>query len=201
VTTHAAPDEPRFETCRIRRWRGYTSSTFYACAETGEVLAESSPFRWRKDAPPPETAAARAAYDDVVARLIRAGWSLASSESAEWFATVFTRPRASGLAEAAPPAETVLRLAAAEPVEDLFRVDGNGLEPEGDEVPAAEPPVAVPAARGPLLPVVRPPAPAVRDLRRERPSALAAAAVALAAWAAMIVTARRSRNGRRPRPY
>jgi hypothetical protein len=82
-----------FEWCEIRRWRGYVTSTFYAVTATGAVIAESSPFRWRKAAaPPPETPAARAAYDALVAALAAAGWKIADeAPDGSWYGTRFTR--------------------------------------------------------------------------------------------------------------
>jgi hypothetical protein len=80
------------ETCRIRRWRGYVTSSFYAESDAGEVLAESTSFRWWRVKPPPETPEARAAYDTLVSELQAEGWTEAASDSAHWFGTVFIRP-------------------------------------------------------------------------------------------------------------
>ena len=81
------------ETCRIRRWRGYVTSSFYAESETGEVLAESTTFRWWRQTPPPETPETRAAYDALVGALVAEGWTEATSRSAHWFGAEFVRPR------------------------------------------------------------------------------------------------------------
>jgi hypothetical protein len=81
----AAPREIR--TCRVERWRGYVTSRFYVLSDDGAVL-ESKPFRWRKDAPPPESKKARAAYDDLVARLEAEGWSRLDQDRL-WYATTF----------------------------------------------------------------------------------------------------------------
>ena len=78
---------------RIERWRGYRSSTFYA--RVGDSLLESRSFRWSKADPPPETAAARAAYDELVARLQAAGWEPVAGGGL-WYETGFVRPVSEG---------------------------------------------------------------------------------------------------------
>jgi hypothetical protein len=81
------------ETCRIRRWHGYVTSSFYAESDAGEVLVESTAFRWwRKKTPPPETPETRAAYDALMDALVAAGWTEETSRSAHWFDAVFVRP-------------------------------------------------------------------------------------------------------------
>ncbi len=76
------------EYCRIERWRGYFSSSFYV--RLPDETVESKSFRWRRQAPPPEDGPARAAYDELVARLERAGWTR-YAEGPDWFATTFSR--------------------------------------------------------------------------------------------------------------
>jgi len=76
------------EYCRIERWRGYFSSSFYV--HLPDQTLESPSFRWRRQAPPPESGPARAAYDELVSRIERAGWSR-HADGPDWFATTFTR--------------------------------------------------------------------------------------------------------------
>ena len=76
------------EYCRIERWRGYFSSSFYV--HLPDQTLESQSFRWRREAPPSDGGPARAAYDELVSRLEGAGWTR-HSEGADWFATTFTR--------------------------------------------------------------------------------------------------------------
>ena len=83
------PSIERLSRCRIERWRGYVSSSFYALTETGEVF-ESPTYRWRRAAPPPENGAARAAYDSLVERLVAEGWE-PETTGPTWYATTFVR--------------------------------------------------------------------------------------------------------------
>ena len=76
------------EYCRIERWRGYFSSSFYV--HLPDQTLESQSFRWRRQAPPPESGSARAAYDELVSRIERAGWKR-HADGVDWFATTFTR--------------------------------------------------------------------------------------------------------------
>lgn len=79
----------RAEYCRIERWRGYLSSSFFVRLPD-RTLVESRSFRWRQQAPPPDGGAARAAYDELVGRLENAGWAR-HADGASWFATTFAR--------------------------------------------------------------------------------------------------------------
>lgn len=79
----------RFSRCRVERWLGYVSSSFYALTDTGEVF-ESPTYRWRRAAPPPEDGAARAAYDSLVERLLAEGWE-PEATGQTWYATSFVR--------------------------------------------------------------------------------------------------------------
>jgi hypothetical protein len=76
------------EYCRIERWRGYFSSSFYV--HLPDQTLESQSFRWRRQAPPPESGSARAAYDELVSRIERAGWKH-HADGVDWFATTYTR--------------------------------------------------------------------------------------------------------------
>jgi hypothetical protein len=76
------------EYCRIERWRGYFSSSFYV--QLPDQTLESRSFRWRRQAPPPDSGPARAAYDELVSRIESAGWTR-HSDGTDWFATTFTR--------------------------------------------------------------------------------------------------------------
>jgi hypothetical protein len=79
----------RPEFCRIERWRGYFASTFFVRLPD-HTLLESRSFRWRHAEPPPDHGPARAAYDELVGRLERAGWTR-DVAGAAWYATTFTR--------------------------------------------------------------------------------------------------------------
>src|SRR4051794_3531616 len=79
----------RAEYCRIERWRGYFSSSFYVRLPDG-TLVESKPFRWRRAAAAPDEGPARAAYEALAARIEAAGWTR-HAQGASWFATTFTR--------------------------------------------------------------------------------------------------------------
>jgi RodZ C-terminal domain len=153
-------DAAGFEWCEIRRWRGYAKSTFYAVTADGEVLAESEPFRWRKDALPPETPAARAAHDTVVAAVCEEGWTISDGENGYWYATRLTRPARSPQARvSAPPAQDAAEIVEAAPVAPA-PVASAAPAPVA---PAAPAPVA-PADPAPVAPVapapVAPPPPA-----------------------------------------
>jgi hypothetical protein len=76
------------EYCRIERWRGYFSSSFYV--RLPDDTLESKSFRWRRQAPPPDDGPARAAYEELVDRIEGAGWTR-HAEGVDWFATTFTR--------------------------------------------------------------------------------------------------------------
>jgi hypothetical protein len=108
--------------CRIERWRGYVSSTFYAEIDDDTVL-ESRPFRWRHAAPPPHDGAARQAYDELVAQLLASGWRR-HAEGPCWYEATFART-------AAVPAST-RRQAAAAP--------GPGPAPAAPAATASAPP-------------------------------------------------------------
>ncbi|MGH2935431.1 MAG: hypothetical protein ACRDL2_13090 [Gaiellaceae bacterium] len=87
--THGPSVRHEVRTCRIARWRGYVTSRFYAVTDEGELL-ESKPFRWRRAAPPPESKKARAAHDELVARLEADGWARFEGGRL-WYATTLTR--------------------------------------------------------------------------------------------------------------
>src|SRR5579884_2613034 len=63
------------ELCRVERWRGYRSTTFFLRAADG-TLYESRSFPWRRVDPPPEDQRARDAFDGLVALLEADGWTL-----------------------------------------------------------------------------------------------------------------------------
>jgi hypothetical protein len=117
-------DEP--SACRIERWRGYRWSTFYA--RVGGRVVESRSFRWSKADPPPDTAAARAAYDELVARLQAAGWEPVAAAGL-WYQTSFVRAFSESR-------EVVGHASVAQP-----------------EVPVAQPEVPVAQAERPVAPV------------------------------------------------
>lgn len=102
-------------TCRIERWRGYVTSRFFVVDDDGAVL-ESRPFRWRQAAPPPETASARAAYDELVGRLEAEGWTFLA-DGTPWYRSTFARVVAVPLEAGTPlePAQLSVPAAAAPP--------------------------------------------------------------------------------------
>jgi hypothetical protein len=96
------------DVCEIRWWRGYVKSEFYAVAvgEDGQEseIARSPQFFWRSDHPPPgDHDKARAAYEQLVARLTGAGWKQLG-EAMPWYAQRFRR-HATGLRVLAPGAD------------------------------------------------------------------------------------------------
>jgi hypothetical protein len=178
MSTSPAPKADRFEWCEIRRWRGYATSSFYAVTETGEVLAESAAFRWRKSAPPPQTPAARAAYDEVVAAVTAAGWKSADEPDGSWYAMRFSRQARAPVVPAVPVAPPVVEAAPAVPV-----------APPPVERPRA-PETPVPQAAQPVAPPPPPPSPpvAAAPVRRRRARlAVAGGAGALAVVAAAVL--------------
>ena len=87
-----ADDEP--EVCTIRAWRGYVKWQFYATVGRGGVdypAGESKVFRSSGNGIPDETPAARAAYDALVAKLARDGWTTSDSAVEGWYADRFVR--------------------------------------------------------------------------------------------------------------
>jgi hypothetical protein len=163
------------------------TSTFYAVTDKGEVLAESSPFRWRKAAPPPDRPAARSAHDEVVAALTESGWTIEARGSGNWFETWFSRPG---------PAVPEVSVAAPEDV----RVAQPAVtqEPSRPEPSAALARRPAPGAGAPVeeetAPVVAPAAPRAVDAPRRprrRRIAIGFAAAAVAAVAVAAVPASR----------
>jgi len=161
------------ELCRIERWRGYATSSFYV--QAGEAtLFESRAFRWRRKEAPPDAGAARAAYDAVVDQLVAAGWT-EHAPGAAWYQTTFSRPapqprrRPAERAPAPAPAPEVV--VAAEP------------PPEAEPVVAA--PVPPPVAR-----VVVPPPPVAAPRSRRRWPYVAAACVAMSVAALGVLATR-----------
>lgn len=80
------------ELCRVERWRGYRSTTFFLRAADG-TLYESSSFPWRRLDPPPEDHRARGAFDGLVALLEADGWTL-HGLGESWCEATFGRPAA-----------------------------------------------------------------------------------------------------------
>jgi hypothetical protein len=158
------------ELCRIERWRGYVASSFYVRLPDRTVL-ESQPFRWRRAAAPPQTGSALVAYEELVARLERAGWAR-YGDGVDWFGTTFVRvvEARPGLVPAAPPVGIVAPPPPAPPP----------LPPSVVERPAASAPP--PSAERPAAPAEAARAPAGGERRRRWP-------VPVGAAAALVVTA------------
>ena len=138
------------EYCRIERWRGYLSSSFYV--HLPDQTLESRSFRWRSQAPPPNDGAARAAYDELVGRVERAGWTR-HADGADWFATTFTRfvetpkeVRLERVADVMPQERPPMRVVA--PVQQSPRPpEPRPREPQ-PELRRPEPPTAPVRSRG-----------------------------------------------------
>lgn len=90
------------EFCRVERWRGYATCSFFARAPDG-TLYESDAFRWRGEAVPPADARPRAAYDALVRRLERDGWQRHAAGTL-WYETTFARSTPTTESGATPPA-------------------------------------------------------------------------------------------------
>jgi hypothetical protein len=179
------------EYCRIERWRGYFSSSFYV--HLPDQTLESRSFRWRREAPPPDGGPARAAYDELVGRLEAAGWTR-HADGATWFATSFTRfvetPEAfvlervaDGAPQAAPPMRVVAPVQQSPvqqppPASEPTPPTVHELRPR--EVPPEPPPQVKPATHMP------PPAPP-RRRRWVAPSAGIALVVAAVAFGFLLL--------------
>jgi hypothetical protein len=84
------------ETCRIAWWKGYVKGRFVALGESEtrppQLIAESSPIRWRGSDPPEPTDAAVDALDALVEQLVSSGWTPGEVSTSAWFGLVFSRP-------------------------------------------------------------------------------------------------------------
>jgi len=162
-----APAPP---SCRIERWRGYTSSTFVLRTPAGETF-ESPSFRWRKSAEPPDEGDARRAYDELLAHLSADGWSVIGHGDA-WYAAELTHPTLA----AAPTAPAPEREPPAPPPLPLAHV---------------EPPPPAPAVlrRAPAPPPAPATEQAVRPSRRGFVAGLSVGAAAVATIAALLAVA------------
>lgn len=82
--------------CEVRWWRGYVNSHFFAVLRGADgpdsILAASSPFRWRKSEPPPQTPATASALASLVDPLLGEGWVVAG-RGAQWFAVRLRRAK------------------------------------------------------------------------------------------------------------
>lgn len=85
---------PSTGSCRIAWWRGYLRSRFYAYEGNGDgetkLVAESPLFSWHSSEPPPESAAALAAYARLIETLERLGWE-PDGPGENWFSGRFQR--------------------------------------------------------------------------------------------------------------
>jgi hypothetical protein len=78
----------RFEACWIGVWRSGTNAEFRAVVGHGAdrwVVGCSPPFPVRATGPIPQDEPARAAYEELVARLEALGWEPAGAESDVWY--------------------------------------------------------------------------------------------------------------------
>jgi len=193
---------------RIERWRGYRSSTFYA--RVGGSLLESRSFRWSKADPPPETAAARAAHDELVARLQAAGWEPVAGGGL-WYETGFVRPVSEGGAVVGHAPVVLPDAPVVKPDVPVVKPDVAVVLPEVPvvlpDVPVVLPDVAVLQADArdvqPDLPVVRdesPAEPARPASRRFRPRKLVYAGAAGCATLAVLALVLATRGHTVTRP-
>jgi hypothetical protein len=95
--------EPHPVRCRVERWRGYATSKFFVRTPDGR-LYESRAFRWWRGSEPPPSGRARAAYDELLELLRRAGWAPVATGSV-WYAAELARAAPSQDGHA-PGAET-----------------------------------------------------------------------------------------------
>ena len=90
--------------CEVRWWRGYVNSHFFAVQRGADgqdsILAASSPFRWRKSEPPPQTPATASALASLVDPLLGDGW-VAAGRGAHWFAVRLQRAKLQSTASSA----------------------------------------------------------------------------------------------------
>lgn len=92
--------------CEVTAWRGYAKWRFYARIDTGAgevALIESRPFRAPGSAAPDATAAAEAAYTELIARLEAEGWQRVDGGD-RWFESAFVRRDAEDPAGSTPEA-------------------------------------------------------------------------------------------------
>lgn len=168
-----SPSESRtavdLELCRIERWRGYATSSFYVQADDA-TLFESRAFRWRRKDAPPDTGAARAAYDALVEQLVAAGWT-EHAPGATWYETTFSRP--------APRRRPAERAPAPAPAPEVVVAPEAPPEPE----PVVAAPAPPPAAR-----VVVPAPPSAPRPRRRWPYVAGACVAVLAAVLGVLAT-------------
>jgi hypothetical protein len=86
--------EEAFDICRIGWWRGYVKSDFYAEAvgpnRHRSVVARSRMFRWRRAERPPASGDALDAHNELVDRLVAAGWTPEGRGDA-WYEYAFLR--------------------------------------------------------------------------------------------------------------
>jgi len=89
--THSESQVSLEKRCAITWWRGYVRSQFVA-SEAGAsgpiIVAESPPFRWRSNTPPPETEEFVAAHRQLMSSLSELGWEAVESGPA-WFEVEF----------------------------------------------------------------------------------------------------------------
>lgn len=88
------------EICEVRWWRGFVKSDFYAEAlrpdGTQYEVGRSPMFWWWRADQPERTHATAAALQDLVERLMRAGWE-PDGHGATWYQHHFRRPVPAGL--------------------------------------------------------------------------------------------------------
>ena len=186
---------------RIERWRGYRYSTFYA--RVGGSLVESRSFRWSKADPPPETAAARAAYDELVARLQAAGWEPVAGGGL-WYETGFVRPPSEGRAVVGHVPVVQPEVPVVQPEVAVVQPDVPVVEPDVPVVqpdpPVVKPEVPVVQADLPVVQRVSPAEPVRPASRRFRPRKLVYAGAAGCATLAVLALVLATRGHTVTRP-
>jgi hypothetical protein len=88
------PTDEAFDICRIGWWRGYVKSDFYAEAvgpnRHRSIVARSRMFRWRRADRPPASGDALDAHNELVDRLVAAGWT-PEGRGGAWYEYAFLR--------------------------------------------------------------------------------------------------------------
>jgi hypothetical protein len=149
------PEDLVVASCRVSRWRGYVSSTFVALLDDGTLVADSPAFRSRGQAAPPDSGAARHAYDELRAELERLGWEDAAEPGPTWYTGRFTRLVSVPVARPPANAQVLAPPPAVEPEHRVLRETpvhrAAPPRPEPPLEPAApvveETPVSLPAAQ------------------------------------------------------
>jgi hypothetical protein len=105
---------PQHERCEIALWRGYAKARFFAKLTTGSGeyeygVAESQPFRARRNGTVEQTQRAEAAHRSLVEFLTGEGWEQEENPDGAWYASRFWRPVAATEARPTDAATELVR--------------------------------------------------------------------------------------------